>query len=173
MRIRCSVFIATSVDGYIARADGGIDWLALVEREGEDYGFAEFYASVDTLIMGRTTYETALGFATWPYEGKRVVVLTHRPLEPRAGVTTARGTPAEILATLDDGVTSHVYVDGGKVVSQFLAARVIERLTLSIIPIILGEGIRLFPGGEGEHGLTFASARAFPSGLVQLRYALP
>ena len=77
-RPRCSVFIATSLDGYIARPDGTFDFLSIVERPDEDYGFAEFFASVDALVIGRNTYETALAFPEWPYAGKRCIVLTHR-----------------------------------------------------------------------------------------------
>ena len=76
--MECCAFIATSLDGFVARTDGAIDWLKIVEREGEDYGFAAFFASVDALVMGRNTYETARGFAAWPYAGKRCIVLTHR-----------------------------------------------------------------------------------------------
>ena len=77
-RPRCSVFIATSLDGYIARPDGTFDFLSIVERPNEDYGFADFFASVDALVIGRNTYETALAFPEWPYAGKRCIVLTHR-----------------------------------------------------------------------------------------------
>ena len=81
-RPQCSVYIATSIDGYIARLDGSLDWLARVEAEGEDYGYASFFAGVDVLVIGRNTYDTVLGFGQWPYEGKRCVVLTNRPAAP-------------------------------------------------------------------------------------------
>jgi len=162
------VFLATSVDGYIARADGSLDWLDSVQ--GPDYGFAAFYASIDTLVMGRATYETALGFGEWPYAGKRVVVLTHRALAPRSDVAFASGAPAEILARL--GEARRVYVDGGDVIRQFLAAGLIDDLTLSIVPMVLGGGIRLFAGGEGEQALVLDSSQAWPTGLVQLRYRI-
>ncbi len=165
--MRCSVFIATSLDGYIARPDGGIDWLDRVQTDGEDYGFAAFYASVDALVMGRGTYDKALSFDAWPYAGKRVVVMTHRPAAPRDGVTFVAGTPHRVLEALD---ARHVYVDGGAVIRQFLAAGLIAELTISVIPIVLGGGIRLFDGGEGEHALVLGDAKTFPSGLVQLRY---
>jgi dihydrofolate reductase/GNAT superfamily N-acetyltransferase len=172
-RPRCSVFIATSLDGYIARTDGGIDWLSIVDAPGEDYGFAAFYATVDALVIGRATYETALGFATWPYAGRRVVVLTTRPAEARHDVRFARGTPAEVLATLDDGTGAHVYVDGGKTIDRFLAARAIDAMTLSTIPIVLGGGIPLFGNPAApELRPALASVRRFPSGLVQSHYRL-
>jgi len=160
-----SVFIAQSLDGYIARRDGSIDWLDVVASPGEDYGFAAFYASVDTLVMGRGTYDTALGFPDWPYAGKRVIVLTHRPAESRHGEEFFAGPVTEL-----DALTGRTYVDGGNVIRQFLAANLIDDLTLSIIPILLGDGIRLFEGGIGEHRLVLEEHRAFPTGLVQLRY---
>ena len=163
-----AVFIATSLDGYIARADGAIDWLSIVEAPGEDYGFAAFFATIDTLVIGRGTYDVALGFEAWPYAGKRVIVMTHRALEPRHGERPFAGTAAELAAEL--GPDARVYVDGGRTICQFLAAGLIDRVTVSLIPIVLGGGIRLFDGGEGEHRLALEGTQAWPSGLVQLRY---
>ncbi|HEX2686577.1 MAG TPA: dihydrofolate reductase family protein [Kofleriaceae bacterium] len=165
-RPRCSVFIATSADGYIARRDGAIDWLERVQ--GPDYGYAAFLASVDTLVMGRATYDTVLGFGDWPFAGKRVIVMTHRPAAPRRDETFASATPIELLAQL--GNAQRIYVDGGNVIRQFLSAHLIDDVTLSIVPIVLGDGVRLFVGGEGEHALALESSQAWPTGLVQLRY---
>lgn len=166
--MRCSVYIAASVDGYIARLDGGIDWLDRVQLPGEDYGFQAFYDTVDTLVMGRGTYDKALTFDAWPYPGKRVVVMTHRPAVARFGEIFVSGSPTEVLAQIGGG--TRAYIDGGVVIRQFLAADLIDDLTISVIPIVLGAGIRLFPGGEGEHALALESARSWSSGLVQLRY---
>jgi len=171
MRPRFSVFIATSLDGYIARADGGLDWLSIVHTAGESHGYEEFFASIDTLVVGRGTYDTVLSFPDWPYAGKRVIVLTHRPATAREGVELFAGTAAELAAKLRKA--TRVYVDGGNVIRQFLAANLIDDLTLSVIPIVLGDGIRLFSSGEGEHRLTLESHRAWPSGMVQLHYRLP
>jgi dihydrofolate reductase len=168
---RCSVFIATSLDGYIARADGGIDWLALVARVGEDYGYAKFIANVDVLLVGRNTFETALGFPEWPYAGKRVVVATHRPQPSIHGEVYATGEPAQLLA--DVGPAKRIYIDGGSLITQFLAADLIDDLRIAILPIVLGSGVRLFRGGEGEHRLELAGHRAYPSGLVALEYHRP
>ncbi len=168
-RPRCSVFIAVSADGYIARKDGSIDWLERVQ--GLDYGYAAFFGSIDTLVLGRGTYDTALGFADWPYAGKRVIVMTHRPATPRRDETFTSATPVELVAGLGD--TRRVYVDGGNVIRQFLTAKLIDDLTLSIVPILLGDGIRLFTGGEGEHVLALESSQAWPTGVVQLRYRVP
>src|SRR5687768_14864003 len=120
-RPQCSVYIACSLDGFIARSNGRIDWLSIVEREGEDYGYADFFASVDTIVMGRKTYETALGFQPWPYEGKRCVVLTHSRPPPSASGVTFFGGPAQgLVERLESEGARRVYVDGGSVISQFL-----------------------------------------------------
>src|SRR5688572_788699 len=142
--LRFSVFIAASVDGYIARADGSIEWLAMVEQEGEDYGFKAFFESVDVLVVGRGTYDAALKFDVWPYEGKRCIVLTHRPRAPLHGEEFLADDPAALAEKLDREGARHVYVDGGTVIQQFLAAGLINDVTLSIVPVILGAGIRLF-----------------------------
>lgn len=163
-----SVFIATSLDGYIARADGAIDWLSIVHPVDEAHGYQAFLASVEAIVLGRGTYDTVLGFDQWPYPGKRVVVMTHRPVEARHGEEFFSGSAAELAARLSDA--KRVYVDGGQVVSQFFAAGLIDDVTISVIPIILGGGIRLFSGGEGEHRLELESQRSWPSGMVQMRY---
>ncbi|HJZ88845.1 MAG TPA: dihydrofolate reductase family protein [Polyangia bacterium] len=168
MRPRFSVFIATSLDGYIARANGAIDWLSIVHPLDEAHGYQAFFDSIDTIVVGRGTYDTVLGFEQWPYRGKRVIVMTHRPREPRQGEEFFAGSATELAGRLGDA--KRVYVDGGKVIGQFFAAGLVDDLTLSVIPIVLGDGIRLFSGGEGEHRLELESHRAWPSGLVQLRY---
>lgn len=172
VRPRCSVFIATSVDGYIARADGRIDWLSIVEAPPEDYGFAAFFGSVDVLVLGRKTYDTVLGFDAWPYAGKRCVVLTHRPPTSSHGEEFFAGEPAALVERLAREGARRVYVDGGEVIAQFLAARLVDDLTLSVIPIVLGGGRRLFAGGEPECRLTLEECRSWPTGLAQLRYSV-
>jgi dihydrofolate reductase len=165
---RFSVFIATSLDGYIARADGGTEWLEIVEQPGEDYGFAAFFGTIDTLVVGRGTYDAALRFGTWPYQNKRVIVMTHHAITPRHDEVFFGGPPGELVRKLSDA--KRVYVDGGHVIRQFMAAELIDDLVVSVIPIVLGDGIRLFAGGEGEHRLELVGHRGWPSGLVQLSY---
>jgi len=168
--MQCSVFIATSVDGYIARPDGGLDWLARVEQPGEDYGYAAFASTVDVIVMGRATYDVGQSFPTWPYTGKRLIVLTHRPSESVHGEEFFTGDIADLVARLRREGVQRIYVDGGVVIRAFLAANLIDDLTLSIIPVALGDGIRLFDRGIGEHGLALTGVDSWPSGLVQLRY---
>lgn len=174
-RPQCSVFIASSLDGYIARVDGSLDWLSVVEREGEDYGYRAFVDGVDALVMGRKTYDTVLGFDEWPFAGKRCIVLTHaRPTSPRADEEFASGAPAALVEQLGRQGVRRAYVDGGAVIRQFLAAGLVDDLTLSVIPVILGVGIRLFDADPRNRApsaaLRLISARSFESGLVQLRY---
>jgi dihydrofolate reductase len=168
MPMQRSVFIATSLDGYIARPDGGLDWLGVVERRGEDYGYAAFAATYDVLVMGRRTYDTVLGFDAWPYLGKRVIVMTHRPLVSRHGEEAFDGSAEALVHRLAAEHARRLYIDGGVVIRQFLAAGLVDDLTISIIPIVLGAGIPLF--GGTEHGLTLEGVERFESGLVQLRY---
>ncbi len=169
--MQCSVFIAASLDGFIARTDGSLDWLSLVEMPGEDYGYAKFAASIDALIMGRNTYDTALGFPSWPYAGKRVIVLTSRPFEPKHGEEqrSAADLPALVDELRTDGV-NRAYIDGGNVIRQFLGAGLVDDLTLSIIPIVLGSGTSLFGGLGREMVLELESTQSWRSGLAQLRY---
>ncbi len=171
-RPRCSVFIAVSLDGYIARPDGGIDWLSIVETPGEDYGYQTFFDSVDAMILGRNSYDVVLGFPEWYYPGKRVIVLTHRPAESRHGEEFYSGDVEALVRQLGENGVRRIYVDGGEVIQQFLKAGLIDDMTISVIPILLGSGIRLFAGGEPEVRLMLESSQSWPSGLVQLRYQL-
>lgn len=169
-RPHISVFIAVSVDGFIARPDGSIDWLSAVEREGEDYGYKVFFDACDTLVMGRKTYETVLGFGAWPYANKRCVVLTHRPAKPHHSEEFFDGSVADLAAKLGREGALRLYVDGGQVIRQFLAAGLIDDLTLSVVPVVLGAGLPLFGMDGVPAALTLDSTRAYESGLVQLRY---
>src|SRR5512136_324247 len=163
----CAAFLAVSLDGFIARPDGRFDWL---EPFQEEHGYQAFFRSVDSLLVGRATWEVVAAFPEWPWVGKRVAVLTHRPLEARHGEAALSGAPAAVLARLEAEGARRVYVDGGAVVSQFLAAGLLEEFAVNLVPIVLGEGLRLFQGILPERRLALVSSQAYPSGLVQLRY---
>jgi dihydrofolate reductase len=169
-RPRTAAYLAMSLDGYIARPDGKLDWLDRMHVPDVDYGFAAFFAGIDTLLVGRATWEVVLGFPEWPYAGKRVAVLTRRPAEPQQGELVLAGPPADVLRRLEEAGARSVYVDGGAVVSQFLAAGLLDELTVSVVPVVLGAGIRLFQGAGPERWLTLRETRAWPSGLVRLEY---
>lgn len=169
-----SVFVATSLDGYIARPDGSIDWLPAFEEGGEDYGYREFIGSVDALVMGRRTFEAALGFDDWPYRGTPVVVLSRGtpriPDELAGAVEHLSGAPGELVARLAARGVQHVYVDGGATIQGFLAAGLITRLTITTIPLLLGAGIPLFGPLARDVRLRHVETRAYRNGLVQNRY---
>lgn len=167
--MRCSVYIATSLDGFIARPDGGLDWLARVQRDGEDYGYAEFLAGVDTLILGRNTYDTVLGFGEWPFAGKRVIVMSSRAIASTQGERQFAGEPRTLVEQLEAEGARRAYVDGGALIRSWLRAGLIDDLTLSIVPIVLGRGLPLF-GELPEQALELEASQAYASGLVQLRY---
>ncbi|BDG05151.1 dihydrofolate reductase family protein [Anaeromyxobacter oryzae] len=167
-RPRCAAFLAMSLDGFIARPDGRVDWLDPYPAPPEEYG--AFFAGVDTVLVGRETYDLVATFPEWPYEGKRVVVLTHRPPAPRHGESFTAGEPAEVLARLAATGSRSLYVDGGAVVSQFLAADLVDELTVTIVPLVLGAGRRLFQGALPERRFSLVDSRALPSGLVRITY---
>jgi dihydrofolate reductase len=167
-RPQCSVYIAISLDGYIARPDGSLDWLASFEQSGEDYGYKTFFSSVEALVIGRKTYDVVLGFEKWPYEDKRCVVVTHAPRQAEHGETFHAGPLPVLVDRLGGEGVRRIYVDGGALIRGFLAADLIDDVTLSVIPVLLGSGIPLFGGVERR--MKLVSSRSFPSGLVQLCY---
>ena len=162
-----SVFIAQSLDGHIAREDGAIDWLDCVSMPGEDYGYQAFHAQVDTLVIGRKTYDTVLAFPEWPFDGKRVVVLTHRGIAPHHGERAHAGALAPLLATLHAEGTRHVYLDGGMAIRQGLAENVVDEMILSTVPVLLGRGRPLFDGSVPASTWDLVDSRAYASGLVR------
>ncbi len=172
--MKASVFIATSLDGFIARADGGIDWLGEPEEDGEDYGFGKFFASVDTLVMGRNSFEKVMSLGSWFYGTTPVVVLTHRSLDVPAGLSSPviplSGSPAEVVEELARRGAKHLYIDGGKTVQAFLEAHLIQRIIITRIPVLLGEGIPLFGPLQQDIKLRHIETRAFDNGLVQSEY---
>jgi dihydrofolate reductase len=170
VRPRCSVYIAASLDGFIAREDDGLDWLSIVEQPGEDYGYKVFFDGVDAIVLGRRTYDTVLGFEKWPYEKKRCIVVTHRPAPSKNGETFYGGPIGTLLDRLGDDGVRRVYVDGGALIRSFLGEGLIDDVTLSVIPILLGKGIPLF--GGTAHRLALLASRSFPNGLVQLHYTI-
>ncbi len=120
--------------------------------------------------MGRATYDLVLSFPEWPYRSKRVAVLTHRPPQPRHGEAFLAGEPARVLTALGAAGSRSVYVDGGAVVSQFLAAGRLDELTVTIVPLVLGAGRRLFQGALPERRFSLVESRPLPSGLVRITY---
>jgi len=169
--MKMSVFVGASIDGFIARADGALDFLPA--GGGEPHGYDEFIATVDALVIGRKTHETVLAFDAWPYGLKPVFVLSHRPLPPappEAIVERLSGTPADIVATLADKGFQHAYVDGGITIQQFLRAGLIQRLTVTRVPVLIGTGIPLFGAIPHDIPLRHIATHQYGSGLVKSEY---
>jgi dihydrofolate reductase len=170
-RPQVSVFLGISLDGFIAGEGGDLAWLEDYSGDPpEATGYAELLREVDVLVMGRNTHDAVRGFDRWPYPGRRVVVLTHRSLEPRHGEERFDGFLPELLERLDGQGCRHAYLDGGGAVRQGLAAGVVDRLTLSWVPVILGKGITLFGSDLPRLRWRPEASRILPSGLVQVRY---
>lgn len=179
MNIKVSVYIATSLDGFIARDDGGLDWLDEANAtvpDGEDCGYQAFTESVDVLIMGRKTYEKVLSFGEWPYGSKPVAVLSHKPISFPPGVpdavTHSSESPQNILKRLSNEGVQHVYVDGGITIQGFLSEGLVNEITMTVIPIILGDGIPLFGSIKKDIRLTHLRTTAFDFGFVQSTYSV-
>ncbi|MEN6334683.1 MAG: dihydrofolate reductase family protein [Phycisphaerales bacterium] len=166
------LYIAASLDGYIAKADGSVDWLSIVNDEETDYGYADFYAGVDAIAMGSRTYEQVLDFEEWPYPDKRVFVFTRRPLEAAAhDVTLTSQSPVDFVRGLDSaGVRMLWLAGGGDLVASFMEHRLIDEYIVSIVPLVLGDGIPLFKGPLPEHRLELLESTDYASGLIQLHY---
>lgn len=169
------VFIATSLDGYVARPTGELDWLMKQKTDGEDHGYDEFIASIDGLVMGRGSFLQVLGFDKWPYS-KPVIVMsktltrTDIPDSLEGKVTLTDQEPHDVMNTVDKQGWKRAYIDGGKVVQSFMRAGLIDDLWLTRIPVLIGEGIPLFGSLDRDVDLTHLETRSFPSGLVASRY---
>jgi dihydrofolate reductase len=171
--VRLSVFIGASVDGFIARPGGELDWLP--PGGGEEHGYQAFMDSVDALVIGRKTYETVLSFDAWPYGKKPVFVLSTRPLAPvppGAVVEHLSGSPHEIASQLEARGVNHAYVDGGITIQRFLRAGLIQRIIITRVPVLIGEGIPLFGVTGRDISLKHLATRHYASGLVQTEYAV-
>lgn len=181
--MKASVYIATSLDGFIARENGDLDWLpgsdgSSVENNPEDgdLGYQAFMDSVDALVMGRGTFEKVCSFGAWSYGDKRVVVLssqlTQLPDELPETVELKSGTPAEVVKELADSGADRLYIDGGKTIQAFLNAGLIQELIITRIPVLIGEGIPLFGPVHKDLQLRHVETRAFSNGFVQSKYAV-
>ena len=166
------LYIAMSLDGYIAKPDGDLGFLSMVEQEGEDYGYTDFIKTVDTVIVGRKTYDKVLSMGyELPYGAKAVYVIT-RSLKPSIGqVEYYMGNLKDLIHNLKSGVGKHIFVDGGaEIVNELLNDNLIDEFYISVIPVLLGEGLSLFKSGRPQMELKLNQANYFDKGLVQLHY---
>ena len=174
--MKASVYIAVSLDGFIAKPDGDIDWLHNPDYtiEGEDMGYHEFSTSYDCLLMGKNSFEKVASFGFWPYEGKRAVVLSRTlkelPADLQQHAELSSLEIKELVEKLESEGVKHLYVDGGKLIQSFLNESLITDITLTQIPILLGDGVPLFGQGGVESKVELVMSKAFENGFVQSTY---
>jgi dihydrofolate reductase len=177
MTQKISVFVATSIDGFIARKNGSIDWLDQANASvpsGEDGGFKNFMNSVDALVMGRNTFEQVLSFNNWPYGDKPMVVLSSKPLNIPSSlqdnVSSSSESPTELLTRLESKCLKHIYIDGGLTIQSFIKAGLVDEFTITLVPVVLGKGKPLFGPLEKDLLLEHIDTKTFDFGFVQLKY---
>lgn len=178
-RPNVAVFIATSLDGFIARPDGSLDWLMQAQAAapaGEDFGYADFMRDIDALVMGRKTFETVLGFDTWPYGERPVWVMSRQPAlhipDPlRLTVQHRRVSSVALLQHLALTGVRRVYVDGGELIQSFLFDDHVDRITVTTIPRLLGQGRRLWGPLPADRAWTLEASRHWDCGFVQSSYS--
>ncbi len=166
------VFIACSIDGYITGKNENLDFLGLVEAPGEDYGYNDFIQTIDTVILGRKTYDKVLGFGVpFPHAERKCYVVSGTKTGSDENVTFWNDSPTQLVKYLQQQSGADIFVDGGaQVIHTLLKEGLIDRLTISFIPHLLGDGIQLFTNGRPEQKMQFIQSKAFPSGLVQVTY---
>jgi dihydrofolate reductase len=173
MSVKVSVYIATSLDGFIARKNGDLDWLPAPTEGGEDFGYAEFMSTIDYIVMGRNTFEKALTFGGWHYD-KKVIVLTGRELTLPPDLTdkveALHLPPRSLLHELERRGVRHIYLDGGVTIQRFLREGLVDEMTITTIPILIGEGLPLFGSLAGDVPLELLTSRSFANGFVQSVY---
>ena len=171
------VMMAISLDGFVARKNHALDWLMKQKTQNEDHGFDEFLANIDVIVMGSGSFKTVLGFDQWPYQ-KPVVVMSRQlsqedvPAELQSKVDITDLQPQAVMDSMKAKGWNRVYVDGGAVVQSFIREGLIADLKLAIVPILIGDGIRLFGELDTDIDLTLTGTKPFPSGLVEMRYAI-
>jgi dihydrofolate reductase len=169
--VRGSVFVGVSVDGFMARPDGRFDFLP--DGGGEEHGYTDFMKSIDAMLIGRKTYEVVLAFPVWAYGKTPVYVLSSKPLAPApkdAIVERMSGDPREVAAQLDARGVRRAYVDGGETIQAFLRAGLIDRLIVTRVPVLVGEGIPLFGATGRDVALRHVATKAYATGLVKSEY---
>ncbi len=175
MTVKISVYIAVSLDGFIARKNGDLDWLPPGKEGDEDFGYAEFMSTVDHIVMGRNTFEKVLTFDEWHYD-KKVIVLTSRdltiPPELAGKVEALHLSPRELIHEMDRRGAKHIYLDGGVTIQRFLREDFLEEMIITTIPILIGDGLPLFGELEKDVRLELVKSQSFKNGFVQNKYRI-
>lgn len=166
------LYIATTIDGCIARADGAIDWLTSIDEHNTDYGYADFYNSVDAVIMGSTTYEFVSSLGPWPYEDKPTFVFTRRTLQTECkNVYFVSGDPKQLVESNEFTKFNRVWLVGGSaLIASFQKKNLIDEYILTILPVVLGHGLKLFASPISEQWLTMVGCQSFDGGVLQVQY---
>jgi len=165
-------YIATSLDGYIAKTDDDLSFLSLVEQEGEDYGYADFVKSVDTVILGRKTYDWVIAHVPeFPHADKDSYIITRTPRPGKGRINFYTGDLKELILRLKSEKGKNIFIDGGaEIINELLKQKLIDEFIISVIPIFIGNGIRLFKDGRPEQTLKLVDVRKFDTGLLQVHY---
>lgn len=168
------VYIATSLDGYIAKKDGGLDWLLKIPNPDEsDFGFSEFIKNIDAIVMGRNTFELVLTFGSWPY-AKPVFVLSSSlksiPEKLAGKAELVNGDPGSVVIKLNERNFNNLYIDGGKTIQEFLKLNLIDEMIITQIPILLGDGIPLFGNLTKEQKFRLIKSEVLVNALVKNHY---
>jgi dihydrofolate reductase len=172
------LYIAVSLDGYIARSNGDIDWLSIVNKLGEDYGYNEFIKTVDTVIMGRKTYDKVLSMGQeFPHKDRECYIMTREERQPEGPPSHAvktifyHGKVTELISQLKSREGKNIFIDGGaELVNALMKDDLIDEYIISVIPVFLGNGIRLFKDYRPEMKLQLVSSKSYDTGLVQMHY---
>ncbi len=172
MNRKVNLYIAMSVDGYIADELDNLDFLTIVEKEGEDYGYNEFINTIDTVILGRKTFDKVVSMGIeFPHADKEVYIISRTAKPNRGNAIYYTGELSILIKHLKETKGKNIYCDGGaEIVTELLKHNLIDEMILSIIPIILGSGIQLFQAGRPKTPLTLVSTKTFDKGLIQLHY---
>jgi dihydrofolate reductase len=178
--VKVSAFIGISLDGFIAREDGSIEWLDDAHKKvnsDEDFGFKSFLASIDLIIMGRKTFEQVMTFDNWQYNNTKIIVLTSKNIEIpeklKQTVTTCNTTsPKQLIKELSDQSINHIYIDGGTVIQDFLSAGLVDEITVTIVPIIIGKGKSFSGLLSKDLSLEHLKSTVFNFGFVQVKYKI-
>lgn len=166
------LYIACSLDGYIAKPNDDLSFLSIVEQAGEDYGYGEFIQTIDTVILGRKTYEWIKKHVPeFVHADKTTYVITRTERPAIDNTSFYTGNLKDLIDTLKSKSGKHIFIDGGaEVVHELLAQKLIDEFVISIIPILVGDGTRLFKDGRPEQQMQLVSSKQFKTGLVQLHY---
>lgn len=169
---RVVLYIATSLDGYIAKPDGGIEWLSIVDRSGEDYGYHEFIQTVDTVVIGRKTFDKIHSNGNgFPHKDKKCYVITRQDKAPENNIIYYKDNLADLILKLKSTPGKNIYCDGGaEIVNSLMKNDLIDDYIISIIPVFLGKGIRLFDDYRKKMDLKLINSKSYVSGLVQFHY---